>query len=188
VNGWLSSAPSETPRVKQVDPARLISCGPTVLGTTFSLWTSTIPQLLAVAALVHLPRFALRCIFLGHPSNPVLVALQSGFESLDFIVVPAFVSVFAVYFVFQRLRSEPADLGRSIALGFRRILTSLGITAILGAPLFVLVYLSVHMSQEIVEKANRTDPGSAVASAGILLLITSAILLYLAISPTSRRG
>jgi hypothetical protein len=159
---------------RRADPMR----ASTVLGRTFSLWISTLPKLLAVAALVHLPRFAVRWFFLARPSNPVLVALQSGFESLEFLVVPAFVSVFAVYFVFQRLRDEPADLGRSIALGFRRILTSLGITAILGAPLFVLVYVSVHMSQEIVKQADRTDPRGAVASMGVLLLVAFATLLF----------
>ena len=150
----------------------------TLLGRTFSLWISTLPMLLVVAALVHLPRFVVRWFFLDRPANPVLVALQSGFESLDFLVVPAFVSIFAVYFVFQRLRDEPADLGRSIALGFRRIVTSLGITALLGAPLFVLVYVFVHMSQDILGRANRADPEGAAASAGIFLLVGGATLVF----------
>ncbi|HET6162569.1 MAG TPA: hypothetical protein VFG37_02805 [Planctomycetota bacterium] len=112
-----------------------------IVGKTMRIWISTLPQLLAVAALVEVPRLAVAWFFRTRPVSPTLAQVADAFENLELMLIPAVVGVFAVYFVFQRLRDEPADLGRSIALGLRRIGTGLGIFALFALPQLATVFL-----------------------------------------------
>lgn len=142
-----------------------------IVGKTMSIWISTLPKLLAVAALVHVPRFAVLWWFQTHEAGATAARLGEAFQRLELLVVPAFVGVFAVYFVFQRLRDEPADLGRSVTLGFRRIGAALGITAIFALPQIALVFMSQQTVQMVLSERRRApDADSLGLALGVLLL------------------
>jgi len=86
-------------------------------------------------------------------------------------VLPAFVGVFAVYFVFQRLRDEPADLGRSVALGFRRVGAALGITAIFALPQIALAFMGQQPAQALLAaRRGGADPDSLGLALTVVVL------------------
>ncbi len=145
-----------------------------IVGKTMRIWVSTLPRLLAVAALVHVPRFAVLWYFQTHEAGATATSLGQAFQSLEYLVLPAFVGVFAIYFVFQRLRDEPADLGRSVALGFRRIGAALGITAIFAVPQIALAFMGQQSAQELLAlRRGGADAGSLglVLTVGALSLV-----------------
>ena len=144
-----------------------------IVGKTMRIWVSTLPRLLAVAALVHVPRFAVLWYFQTHEAGATATSLGQAFQSLEYLVLPAFVGVFAIYFVFQRLRDEPADLGRSVALGFRRIGAALGITAIFAVPQIALAFMGQQSAQELLALRR----GGADADSLGLVLTVSALSL-----------
>jgi hypothetical protein len=141
-----------------------------IVGKTMRIWISTLPKLLAVAALVHVPRFAVSWYFETHEAGATTVRLGQAFQRLEYLVLPAFVGVFAVYFVFQRLRDEPADLGRSVTLGFRRIGAALGITAMFAVPQIALAFMGQQSAQELLA-GRRGGAGADPDSLGLLLTV-----------------
>ncbi len=164
-----SQQPPPIPHAPFRRPARAepLTAG-SLVGKTMSVWSSTLPQLLAVAALVHAPRFAVSLYFQSRTPSPALAQLAEAFQMLEYLLLPAFVGVFAVYFVFQRLRGERADLGRSVALGGRRIATSLGITALFAVPQVAAVFMSQETTQKI---ASGQASGVSLGSTLLVLLL-----------------
>jgi hypothetical protein len=112
-----------------------------VVGRTFRVWITSLPQLLIVAAIVHVPRFGVRWFTRGVADASLLGQAAKALPFVEALVASAFVGSFAVRFVFQRLRGEPPDLGRSIAIGFTRIGTVLGIVVALGLPYVVIQFV-----------------------------------------------
>jgi hypothetical protein len=106
-----------------------------VVGRTFRIWFRTLPQLLLVTLLAHAPLIAAK-YWLRDAGNAGdwRGAVARALPIVELFAMSAIVEAFAVLMVFQRLRGEPIDLGRSIAIGFRRIGAVLGIAAILNAP------------------------------------------------------
>jgi len=147
-----------------------------IVGKTMRIWVSTLPKLLAVAALVHVPRFAVLWYFQTHEAGATATSLGQAFQRLEYLVLPAFVGVFAVYFVFQRLRDEPADLGRSVALGFRRVGAALGITAIFALPQIALAFMGQQPAQALLA-APRGGAGPDAGSLGLLLTVSALSLV-----------
>jgi hypothetical protein len=144
-----------------------------LVGKTIRIWVSTLPQLLAVAALVHVPRFAVTFYFQTRTPSPTLTLLAEAFQKLELLLTPAFLGVFAVYFVFQRLRGERADLGRSVALGVRRIGTSLGITLLFAAPLIAVVFMTQRTTAEL--RSGSVTPGSIPTGTLLLVLLLTLV-------------
>jgi hypothetical protein len=159
----LPDAPRAVPRNPYRKPEALTASS--IVGKTMRIWVSTLPKLLAVAALVHVPRFAVLWYFQTHEAGETAARLGAAFRQLEFLVIPAFVGVFAVYFVFQRLRDEPADLGRSVALGFRRIGAALGITAIFAVPQIALVFTSQRTVQALLAAPRGDVDGNSLGLA-----------------------
>jgi hypothetical protein len=126
-----------------------------ILGRTFKTWIASLPQLLVIAALVLVPFFVLRWFLLGAAGWREKVS-----ESLPMVQTLAVTSIgqaFAVRFVFQRLRGDAADLGRSIAVGRARVGTVAAIDLLLSAPLLVYLGVMLYVSATLV-------PGSDAAT------------------------
>jgi len=178
----MAEAPAPDPASQQPPPippapfrrptrAEPLTAG-SLVGKTMSVWSSTLPQLLAVAALVHAPRFAVSFYFQTRTPSPTLTLLAEAFQKLDLLLTPAFLGVFAVYFVFQRLRAERADLGRSVALGLRRIGTSLGITLLFAAPLIAVVFMTQKTTEEF-RRGSVTPESISIGTLLVVLLLTA---------------
>ena len=103
-----------------------------IVGKSLRLWFSSLPQLVIVTSIAWLPFFALRWYL--REQTGWKATLENSMGMLQIVAVTSIGQAFAVRFVFQRLRGEPTDLARSIALGGRRIATVLGIALLLALP------------------------------------------------------
>lgn len=122
--------PTRTPP-KVIAPSRIVA-------RSISIWWRTMPQLLAIAAIVHLPLLAVKW-WLAQGQEESLRALVSHFMPvLDLTVAASVIEGLAVLLIFKRLRREPADVARSVRQGTRRLGTILAIAAIVLAVLVVI--------------------------------------------------
>src|SRR5262249_30094640 len=128
---------------KEIDPGRIA-----VL--TFSIWLRTLPQLLAITALVHLPLLPLKWWLHEAKAGSLREVLQDFGSSLDIfgLATSGVIAGLAVLLLFQRLRGGPADLGRSIRQGIRRLGTLLVVTAIVFTAIVVVPILLAWLSRK----------------------------------------
>jgi hypothetical protein len=132
-----------------------------VIGQMFRVWFASLPQLLLIAAIVYAPLFGLKWFLIGKTGwqRQLLIALPT----IQFIAIASIGQAFAIRFVFQRLRGDPADLGRSIAIGMRRLGTVVGIDLLISAPQFLSVLLLASLaSNSLVLGSRRADVGTGL--------------------------
>lgn len=143
-----------------------------IIGKSLRLWLSSLPQLLVVASIAWLPLFALRWVLRGQSGWMSTVA--TSLPMLQLVAVTAIGQAFAVRFIFQRLRGEPTDLARSIAVGARRFGVVIAIALLLALPQFAFVAANSVYVEELRSAGN----SRAVATfAPEMLLATTAFLI-----------
>ncbi len=105
-----------------------------LFGGAFRVWFGSFPQLLFIAALTHAPLIALRLVARGRPAHDAAREFVGRALPLLDLAAAAAIEACAVVLVLERLRGGRPDVMRSIRTGARRLVTVLGITAILNAP------------------------------------------------------
>jgi hypothetical protein len=105
-----------------------------VVARTLYVWSRTLPQLLVVAAIVHVPLLAFAFWLRDVPiEKSPLGALRRLLPYIELTVFSRIVEALATRLVFERLRGAATDVARSIAQGFRRlwtVVTIAGLTAV----------------------------------------------------------
>jgi hypothetical protein len=155
---------------KVIGPARIVS-------RTFSIWWGSLPQLLAIAALVHVPLLGLKW-WLHEGEEGSWRATFLGFlPALNFAVFPDIIEGLAVLLIFQRVRGEPVDLGRSIRQGSRRIGTILAIAAVVSVLMLAIPTALVLMAADSASRHHGL--GSSGVTQGTIFVMSIAILIVL---------
>ena len=124
---------------KVIGPARIVT-------RTFSIWWRSLGQLLAIAALVHVPLLALKWWLHEGGEESWRATFLGMLPVLNLTVFPNVIEGLAVLLVFQRLRGEPADVGRSIRQGTGRLWTILAIAAVIFVVMLVIPTVFVVMA------------------------------------------
>ena len=116
-----------------------------VVARTFAVWSRTLPQLLLISALVHVPVVALMFWLrrMDEFSLPRTLLVRT-LPSLEATAVTKCCEGFAVLLVFRRLRGERPDLVRSLREGLRRLVT-IAVVATLLAVAFLVPTLVVWL-------------------------------------------
>lgn len=157
-----------------------------VVGRSLKLWITSLPQLLLVAAIVCLPFFVARWFLHDQPGWKAKV--DQSLRITETFVATWIGQAFAVRFIFQRLRREPIDLARSIAVGTRRIATVVGIALLLILP--QIVYLLAALSF-LAGLADARDPQDAMGIKFVLegfacfVLLMIVVLVYPVAAPAA---
>jgi hypothetical protein len=144
-----------------------------IVGKSLRLWFSSLPQLVVITSIAWLPFFALRWIL--YEQTGWKATLENSLQALQLVAVTSIGQAFAVRFVFQRLRGEPADLARSIARGGRRIATVLGIALLLALP--QIAYMGVATRFQVDAQPSH-DPKAVLEGAAYLMLAGVAFFLF----------
>jgi hypothetical protein len=100
---------------------------------------------------------------------------------IQFLAISAVGQAFAVRFVFQRLRGDRPDLGRSIAVGMKNLGVVAGIDLLLSAPQILYLFIIVFETKTLIEdNATGIRGGTAgIGALGALELGSIAIALFL---------
>jgi branched-subunit amino acid transport protein AzlD len=117
-----------------------------VVTRTLSVWWRSLPQLLAIAAIVHVPLFAVKWWASGAPEGSFGTIVDGALSVVEFTVFSRGIEGLAVLLVFQRLQREPADVARSIRQGVRRLGTVLAIAVITAVVLFAIPAIAVGVT------------------------------------------
>jgi hypothetical protein len=151
-----------------------------ILGRTFKTWITSLPQLLVIAALVLVPFFVLHWFLLGAAGWRKTVS--DMLPMVQTLAVTSIGQAFAVRFVFQRLRGDAADLGRSIAVGRARVGTVAAIDLLLSTPLLAYLGALLYLTHALIRSSDPTlsarEMGNFASKGTGAMAIGIASLLY----------
>jgi hypothetical protein len=142
-----------------------------LVGRALAVWITTLPHLLLVVAIVHVPLRGLEWWLLAATKGEVWRGtILRLMPVLDWTVFSRIVEGLAVPLVFQRLRRDPPDVARSIRQGVRRF----GAVATIAIVTLVVVIVVPAVGAVVV--ARRSGPSTDALQLFVVAMGTAAVI------------